>query len=78
MGELLPVFNLLYGILRDRPDLLFTALLMMGYVMERAERKDSQKKNFELVERMHEQSKDTNELLGNIRFLLEIITKGRK
>lgn len=77
MGEALELFKVLYEVLKDRPDLFLTAALLLGLLNERSERKAQQKKNSELVDKMHDQNSDTNELLGQIRFLLEMLTKGR-
>jgi len=75
---LISMFNTLYEVLKSRPDLFFTAFLLMLYLTEKAERKTMTKRNFELTEKMADQNKDTNELLGQIKFLLELLTKGRK
>ena len=77
MGEM-EIFTRLYDILRERPDLFFAAALLMYALSERSERKTQQKKNGELVDKMHAQNIDTNELLGQIRFLLELLTRGRQ
>jgi hypothetical protein len=77
MGEL-EIFTRLYDILKERPDLFFVAAILLYALSERSERKTQQKKNGELVDKMHEQNIDTNELLGQIRFLLELLTKGRR
>lgn len=72
------LFDTLYAVLKDRPDLFFTALLLVLYILERGERKSQTKTNFDLTHKMHDQNKDTSELLGQIKFLLELLTKGRK
>lgn len=76
-AALLEIFNTLYGVVRDRPELSLTAFVLMLYLLERSERKAMTSKNFELTEKMADQNKDTNELLGQIKFLLELLTKGR-
>jgi hypothetical protein len=78
MKEVLQLFEVLYGVLKDRPDLFFTAGLIILYLLERSERKTMGDKNFELTGKMHEQNQDTNDLLGQIKYLLELLTKGRK
>ena len=67
----------LYEVLKDRPDLFATALILIYAVSERAERKTQQSKNDELVNKLHAQSKDSNELLVTIKVLLEVLTRGR-
>ena len=71
-------FEALYGVLKDRPDLFITALLLFYALGERAERKNMTTKNLDLVQKMHDQNGDTNDLLNQIKFLLELLTKGRK
>lgn len=71
-------FKILYEILKDRPDLFATALILMYAISERSERKTQQTKNDELIDKLHEQTKDSNELLITIKVLLEVLTRGRK
>ena len=73
----LTVFNNLMQILRERPDLFITALLLAYALSERSERKTQQKNNSDLIGKMHEQNSDTNELLTTIKVLLEVLTQGR-
>lgn len=73
----LAFFNTLYEVLKSRPDLFITALLLFGYLAERAERKTQTKGNSDLASKMHKQNQETNESLNQIKFLLEILTKGR-
>jgi len=77
-ATILPIWNALYEVLKDRPDLFISALILMYALSERAERKTMSKQNLELTSKMHEQNTDTNELLGQIKFLLELLTKGRR
>lgn len=70
-------FSTLYDILKSRPDLFVTALLLLAYISERSERKAQTKVNLDLVSKMGKQNMETNESLGQIRFLLEVLTKGR-
>lgn len=65
-------------ILKSRPDLALTVGLLFWGWTERSERIKMTNKNFDLTDKMHEQNKDSNELLGQIKFLLEQLTKGRK
>jgi hypothetical protein len=74
----LEIFHTLYDILKDRPDLFIAAILLVSWLLERSERKQQIEKNDELIGKMHDQNKDTAELLGQIKFLLELLTKGRK
>lgn len=77
-ATILPVLNTLYGLLKDRPDLAITVILLAMWLLERSERKAMTSKNFDLIGKMQDQNKDTNDLLGQIRFLLEVLTKGRR
>lgn len=77
-SSVLSLLNTFYGMLKDRPDLVVTVLLLLLWYLERGERKAMTLKNLELVAKMHDQNNDTNDLLGQIRFLLEVLTKGRR
>lgn len=77
-ASILPLLNAFYGMLKDRPDLFITVLALLLWILERGERKAMTLKNLELVAKMQDQNNDTNELLGQIRFLLEVLTKGRR
>lgn len=67
----------LYEVLKDRPELFGVVLLTVWVYLERAERKNLQKQNSSLLDKMQDHNKDTNELLGQIKFLLEVLTRGR-
>jgi len=75
--DVLQFLNLVYGILKDRPDLFVTVFASLLWFLERNERKSMTKSNLELIAKMHDQNQDTNTLLENIKFLLEMLTKGR-
>ncbi len=68
----------LYDVLKDRPDLLATVLILVYAVSERSERKTQQTKNDELIDKLHAQTQDSNELLVTIKVLLEVLTRGRR
>lgn len=67
----------MYEVLKDRPDLFLSIVLLLWAWSERSERKNLQTKLADLVNKMQEQNSDTNELLGQIKFLLDILTRGR-
>jgi hypothetical protein len=77
-GAVIPVLNTLYGMLKDRPDLFITVVLLAAYLTEKSERKSITTKYLELVGKMHSQNEETNKVLDHIKFLLEVLTKGRR
>lgn len=67
----------MYEVLRDRPELGIVVVSIVAWYMERSERRTLQQDNIKLVDKLATQNADTNELLGHIKFLLEMLTRSR-
>lgn len=66
-----------YEVLKDRPELFASVILLFWIYLERSERKNLQRQYSALLDKMQEANKDTNDLLAQIKFLLEILLKGK-
>lgn len=75
---MLEMFAPLMKILAEQREYFVYALLLAYGLSQRQEVKTQQDRNTKLQDKMLEQTADTNDLLGQFKVLLEVLTRGRK
>lgn len=77
MMEVVGPLVTLFSYLRDKPELLATALALTAWWLERTERKEQTKINLDLQGKMLEALGEVKDAVAQGNLLLQILTRGR-
>lgn len=72
------MFAPLLRILTEQREIFTYALLLAYGLSQKIEVKNQQDRNTKLQDKMLEQTAETNDLLGQFKVLLEVLTRGRR
>lgn len=70
-------FAPLFKVLTEQKELFIYAILLAYGLSQRQELKAQQDRNSTLQDKMLDQTAETNDLLGQFKVLLEVLTRGR-
>jgi hypothetical protein len=75
---MLDMFVPLFKVLQEQRELFVYAILLAYGLSQRHEVRALQDRNTKLQDKMLDQTAETNDLLGQFKVLLEVLTRGRR